>query len=329
MDVLGIRLVGVNPSTGKMLLFTIAWFAALLVVRWIARQLLGAEATQRSRARFWARQAISIALAVLGVLGFLSIWFEDPRRLTTVIGLVSAGIAFALQKVVTAFAGYVVILRGRSFRVGDRIVMGGVRGDVVRLDFMQTHIMEMGQPPTVEANADPAMWVRSRQYTGRIVTISNDKIFEEPVYNYTREFPYIWEETRIPIRYDADRGRAERILLDAARRHTTKLADLSAEDLAEIERRYAMRGSELEPRVYFRMTDNWLELTVRFIVGDHGIREIKDAMSRDILAGFDDAGIDVASTTIEIVGFPALRVRAADAREPRDRPDNDDDRAAR
>ena len=86
--------------------------------------------------------------------------------------------AFALQRVITAIAGYFVILRGKTFNVGDRIVMGGVRGDVVALDFMQTTIMEMGQPPPVQ-NADPAMWVKARQYTGRMVSITNAKIFDD------------------------------------------------------------------------------------------------------------------------------------------------------
>ena len=118
---------------------------------------------------------------------------------------------------VTAIAGYFVILRGSTFTVGDRISMGGVRGDVLRLGFIQTTIMEMGQPPSVQG-ADPAMWVKSRQFTGRIVTVSNSQIFEEPVFNYTRDFPFIWEEMAIPITYHADRGRAEAILLEAARR---------------------------------------------------------------------------------------------------------------
>ncbi len=81
------------------------------------------------------------------MLGLLSIWFNDPTRLATAFGLVSAGVAFALQKVITSLAGYLVILRGNTFTVGDRISMGGVRGDVMRLGFVQTTIMEMGQPP--------------------------------------------------------------------------------------------------------------------------------------------------------------------------------------
>lgn len=45
---------------------------------------------------------------------------------------------------------------------------------------------------------DPAVWVNSRQYTGRLVTVTNGAIFNEPVYNYTRDFPYLWEEIVLP-----------------------------------------------------------------------------------------------------------------------------------
>jgi hypothetical protein len=55
----------------------------------------------------------------------MSIWFNDPKQLATAIGVVKAGIAFALQRVITAMAGYLVILRGSTFNVGDRIVIGG------------------------------------------------------------------------------------------------------------------------------------------------------------------------------------------------------------
>ena len=124
------------------------------------------------------------------ILGLLSIWFDDSNRLATALGLVTAGLAFALQRVVTAVAGYFVILNGENFSVGDRITMGGVRGGVIGLGLIQTTIMEMGEPPPVQG-AEPPVWVRSRQYTGRIVTVSNAKIFDEPVYNYTRDFPYL------------------------------------------------------------------------------------------------------------------------------------------
>lgn len=315
LEILGIRLVGVNAENGRKVLFTLAFVAVVLALGWLLHRLARALHGRYEKGEFWTRQAIRLATAVLLVVGVASIWFDDPTRLATALGLVSAGLAFALQKVVTALAGYFVILRGQTFNVGDRIVMGGVRGDVVALGFTQTTIMEMGQPPPVQ-NADPAMWVQSRQYTGRVVTVSNARIFDEPVFNYTREFPYLWEELTVPIAYDAPRDRAERILLEAAERHSVSVGELGAEALAELQRRYLLKPADVRPRVYYRLTDNWLELTVRFVARDHGIREQKDAMSRDILGALDAAGIGVASATFAIVGLPPVRLQdgAHDAR---------------
>jgi small-conductance mechanosensitive channel len=259
------------------------------------------------RARFWLRQAVSLIAAVTTFIGLISLWFDDPTRLATGLGLVTAGLAFALQKVVTALAGYVVIMRGKTFEVGDRIVMGGVRGDVIGLTFTQTTIMEMGQPPAVQ-NADPAMWVKSRQFTGRLVTVSNARVFDEPIYNYTREFPYIWEEIAIPISYTADRDHVENLMLESAERHTSDVQKLSKEDLEEMRRRYQVPDPEVRPKVFYRLTDNWLELTVRFLAPDHRIRDLKDRISRDILRGLEERGIQLASATFEITGLPALKL---------------------
>ncbi len=311
VEIGGVKLVGVNAENGTKLLVTLGLIVFLLLVARLlqatAGWLLGGRRDERTR--FWLRQGIRLSMSAVLLIGVASIWFDDPTRLATALGLVSAGLAFALQKVVTAVAGYFVILRGQTFNVGDRIVMGGVRGDVIALGFSQTTIMEMGQPPPVQ-HADPAMWVQSRQYTGRIVTVSNSKIFDEPVYNYTREFPYIWEEIVVPVPYAADRARAEDILLQVATKHTVAIEDVSADALAELQRRYATKTAGVKPRVYYRLTDNWLELTVRFIARDYGIRELKDALSRDILQALDEAGIGIASATVEVVGLPLMRIAA-------------------
>ena len=313
MELFGIRLVGVNAENGQKLILTVLLLVVLAILQRVVSRIglrLLRHRNQRHTA-FWYRQAVNVGTGLLLVLGLLSVWFDDPTRLATAIGLVAAGLAFAMQRVVTSLAGYLVILRGDNFTVGDRITMGGVRGDVIRLGFIQTTIMEMGQPPSVQG-ADPAVWVRSRQYTGRLVTVTNDSIFETPVYNYTREFPFLWEEMTLPITYTADRGRAERILLEVARRHGASGEEASQAALSDLGRRYFVDTPNLEPTVYYRLTDNWLELTVRFLTPIRGVRDIKDAMSRDILDQLDEAGIGVASATFEIVGMPALRVQRSD-----------------
>lgn len=309
VEILGVRLVGVNAETGMKLLFTLVFITLVILLgRVLKRYATGALKGRGAYYAFWVRQGIALGTGLFIILGLVSIWFDDPTRLATGIGLVTAGLAFALQKLVTAVAGYFIILHGKTFNVGDRITMGGVRGDVIALGFTQTTIMEMGQPPTVQT-AEPAMWVQSRQYTGRVVTVSNARIFDEPVYNYTREFPYLWEEISVPIKFNADHRRVEHILLSVADQRTISISTLSQQALQEMQRRYFMKSADMKPKVYYRLTDNWVELTVRFIAQDHGIRELKDQMSRDILKALDEAGIGIASTTYDIVGFPTVIVK--------------------
>lgn len=312
----GVRLLGVDAENGRKLLLMGGCLVLLFILsrafRALARRTLGERGR---RVYFWTHQGTSIVLFLLGVVAFLSIWFDNPGRLATGVGLLGAGLAFALQKVVTSFAGYFVILRGKTFDIGDRITMGGVRGDVIALNFLQTSIMEMGEPPSVQSS-DPGMWVQSRQFSGRIVTVSNSQIFEEPVYNYTRDFPFIWEEIHLPISYKDNREVVERILLRAAEKETVSLEQLAAPAVALLEQKYFITRASIEPRVYMRLTDNWLELTVRFLCHDHDARSVKDRMSREIIQALDEAKISIASATYEIVGLPPLRVVALDTKAP-------------
>lgn len=304
-----VHLLGADEQTVHKLVLSVVAFAVVFGVRALIVTVvrLVTQAHRQERVVFWTRQATGLLTAVLLTMTLLSIWFSSAERLGTFAGLIGAGLAFALQKVVTAFAGYLVILRGKTFTVGDRITMGGVRGDVISLGFLQTRIMEMGEPSSAQVDSNPS-WVHARQYTGRVVLVTNDKVFEEPIYNYTREFPFIWEELRIPVTYQADRVAAERILLEAAAHATRDLTNVGVEVKVEMERKYFIDLSALTPRVFWTLSDNWLELNLRFISRPHGARDIKDEISREVLARFDEQQIGIASATYDVVGFPPVRV---------------------
>jgi small-conductance mechanosensitive channel len=301
LRIFGVTLIGATQHNFHKLLLTLAFIGIAWALAWVLRQILRLFIGSRSgtRFQFWAKQGVSLIVAAILILGVMSIWFDSPARLASVLGLIGAGIAFALQRVITAVAGYFVILRGKTFNVGDRILMGGVRGDVIGLSFMQTRIMEMGQSPR-EKDSDSS-WVYSRQFTGRIVTVTNDKVFDCPVYNYTHEFAYLWDEFSIPVHFHQDFAKAERIILDAAHRHAQTGKKLGKEEVRRLEERFDIDVGDIEPRVFWHITENWLELTVRFLAPDHGIRKIKDAMTREILRGFEDANIMIAAVRQEAV----------------------------
>src|SRR5947209_3728479 len=162
------------------------------------------------------------------------------------------------------------------------------------------------------------MWVQARQYTGRIVTVTNGAVFDEPVYNYSRDFPFIWEELHVMVKYDIDTELAEQLVLDAARAHAMKREDIGPGVMNQLRRRYFVPAEEVnvEPEVFYRLTSNWLELAVRFVVPTHDIRRVKSNISRDLAKAFHANVIEVASTTYAIVDVPPLRFAPATPGEP-------------
>ncbi len=317
-ELFGVHLAGISGTTAHRLILSVGFVVALYVASYLLRLALRLvlRDSHTGRSAFWSRQGVKLVTVIILVAGIALIWLDDPSRLASGAGLVTAGLAVALQRVITSFAAYLIVLRGRLYTVGDRITMGGVRGDVVALGFMQTTVMEMGEPPG-EQGAPPAMWVEARQYTGRLVRVTNDKIFDLPVYNYTREFPFFWEEMHIPIKYGDDTARVEQIMLDAARKQVAPYREQAEQAVRELQHSYTLpEPITLEPSVYFRLTDNWVELTVRFPVPERGVRGIKDAMSREIMHALAAANIGIASGTYEIVGVPPIRVETVGASAP-------------
>jgi small-conductance mechanosensitive channel len=198
-----------------------------------------------------------------------------------------------MQEVIGALAGWFNILSGGVYRVGDRVQLGGVRGDVIDITPLRTKLMEIG-------SSDPGSgaWVRGRQYTGRIVAISNKASFTEPVYNYSAAFEFIWEELTVPVGFDEDWREAERIIAEEARAISS--SDMARAAIEEMVRRYPVARTDVEPRVFARATDDYLELSARFVVPVREARRLKDQMTRRILDRLAAADIPVASTTADV-----------------------------
>lgn len=290
---------------------TLAALVAIPLVTAALRTLLAAafHGDSTNRARFWLAQAVKVASLAAIIVAVAAIWTSALAQRTAVVGWLAAGLTIALQRVVTALAGYVIILRSRIFSVGDRITIGSVRGDVVALGFMQTTVMEMGQAPG-ERGDDPAMWIGGRQYSGRLVRVTNDKVFDSPVYNYTRDFPFVWEELTVPVRYQDDYRVVEGVMLDVITAHTRRIVDDARPFMQGMRKKYFLNEEPaIEPRAYIRMTDNWLELSVRYLSRDRGARDLHDAITREVLAGMQRANIGVASGTYAIVELPTVQAQ--------------------
>ena len=234
---------------------------------------------------------------VAAALVILSIVFGFGGNFATIIGILGAGVAFASQEVIGSFAGYLNIITGNIFKIGDRIRIGNVVGDVLDISLLRTTVMEIGE------------WVKADQYTGRVVSLANRVVFSDPVFNYTQHSSYLWDEIMIPVTYDSNWRRAVEIILAKGEELTARFHAEARAEFEEMMKKYpALREVPVEPSLYIMMTDNWIELTLRYIVEARNRRSVKGDIHGELLKCFDqEPGIRVASVTIDVVGFPHLK----------------------
>ncbi len=295
------RLIGhwlTDPYVTKFAL-TIGGIFFISIVSRLAKRSLPHYLTG-SDSRYYARKIITF-LGYFGVLILVASIFRDSLGgLSVAIGVASAGIAFALQEVIASVAGWIAISFGGFYETGDRVQLGGIRGDIIDIGILRTTLMELGE------------WVQSDLYTGRIVRIANSFVFKEPVFNYSGDFPFLWDEIKVPVKYGSDHRLARRILERVVQEVVPKEATEKAMTAWKgMVRKYLVDNARVEPMVTMALTDNWMEFTIRYVV-DYKIRRLtKDRLYSRILDEFLTAErrVEIASATVHLVEAPEFRVR--------------------
>lgn len=279
-----------DSVTGKLVTSAVI-VAVATVLGVVAGRLLSRRVDDRYR-NYHTRKIVHYVVVVIALIGLGILWRPFAGQLGLLLGLIAAGLVVALQSVISSVAGWFNIISGGIFKVGDRVQLGGVRGDVIDIQPLRTKLMEIG------SNVGDDTWVKGRQYTGRIASVANSATFGEPVFNYSAAFDFLWEEVTIPIAYRGDWHSAERIMNDeVARIAASEDAELA---IAEMVKRYPVARTEVESRVFIRATDNYLELAARFVVPVRTARWATDALTRRVLGRLEEAGIQVASETQDI-----------------------------
>ena len=168
-----------NPTVGKIATVFLGIIIIWLVIKAIQRNLLSKIKGNENRYR--AKKFGSFIGYFLSIVLFTVVFSDKLGGLTVALGVAGAGIAFALQEVIASFAGWLAIMFGGFYKTGDRVQLGGIKGDVMDIGVLRTTIMETGE------------WVDGDLYNGRIVLIANSFVFKAPVFNYSGDFPFLWD----------------------------------------------------------------------------------------------------------------------------------------
>jgi small-conductance mechanosensitive channel len=177
--------------------------------------------------------------------------------------------------------------------------LGGIKGDVMDIGVLRTTLMETGQ------------WVDGDLYNGRIVLIANSYVFKEPVFNYSGDFPFLWDEIKIPVQYGSNYEKAENILKATGREIAGDLTERSQEKWRSMQNKYMLEAAQTEPMVSLVANDNWVEFTLRYVVDYKKRRATKTSLFKKILKEVEatNGEIKFASATFQLVEGSELKVK--------------------
>lgn len=276
----------------------ILWAGFIVLIIGFLRKLLKRRINDVA-IRYKAQKGVEVAgYLLIGILIIVSFTVENLENYTIIIGLFTAGITFTLQELILSIAGSFYIFFVRVYKPGDRIEINGIKGDVIDIDSIYTTMMEMGE------------WVSSDNYSGRIVKISNAFVFKGPIKNYSMDFPFVWDEMNILVTYGSDLAMAKKIILDTA---LELLSEYTANSLAkweEMVERYYIENATLEPTLAINLTDNWVQINLRYIT-DYKLRR---ATKHKLFEHFEKAIVEtngkvtLASATLQLLKIPELEV---------------------
>jgi len=277
--------VGVSADTQfDVILTLVVVFVVWLARRLLLRVMLGK--TDDVHARYRWRKSSGYVAFLVGVVIVARIWFQGLGSLTTIIGLLSAGVVIALKDALVNLAGWGFIVWRQPFEVGDRIQIGDVCGDVIDLRIFQFTLMEVGN------------WVHADQSTGRILHVPNGRVFTHTTANYSKGFKYIWDEIAVLVTFESDWEKAKKILQAIATRHAEHLSEEAERRVREASMKFMIFYTKLTPTVYTSVEDCGVLLTLRYLTEPQRRRGRMEAIWEDVLRAFaDNDDIDFAYPT--------------------------------
>ncbi len=260
-------------------------------------QFVDTRLTEDKPHRFVVRKLLGYVVDFFMLLVIFVVWARPIMTdISVTLGILGAGLAFALQELIGALAGWLTIISTQPFNIGDRIEINGVKGDVIDIGPLFTKVLEIRN------------WLNYDYPTGRIVSVTNSAVFDGPVFNYTHRFQFVWDQIMIPVTYDSDWKKALTIMIGVAESHPeyVRLLPKAKSALRRAKRDLAISHVTLDVQVFVKATDNWIELALIYPVDPHLRPSIRSDISRMILEKFSEAGITIASETIDIVHFPGV-----------------------
>lgn len=267
------KLLGVSPAIQYKILYSII----IIVFFWLLKRLISKLLISRidsANTQYSWNKYLSYIDGIVTVILLISIWLGGFGALGTYLGLLSAGLAIALQDLLINLSAWLFIILRKPFEIGDRIQIDNITGDVIDIRIFQFSLIEVGN------------WVDADQSTGRIIHIPNGKVFKEIQANYTLGFEYIWDEIPVLITFESDWKLAKTILIDVVEKCTIHLSDKAKKQIKKTASKFLIHYKVLTPTVYTNVKDSGVLLTMRYLCQVKKRRITQETIWEEVLTEF-------------------------------------------
>jgi small-conductance mechanosensitive channel len=222
------------------------------------------------------QQLLQIRRIVVTVVIALVLVFDFANQfgaLATILGFAAAGIALALQNVIMSMAGYLYVSGRYGIRVGDRIQISGINGDVLEIGLFKLTMLELSG----DANG--------QQPTGRVVIFPNSVVFQTTG-NFFRQIPgtnLTWNELKISLAPDCDYRLVEKRLLEIVGEVYSRYREAVQREYYNMERNLNIRAEPPKPMSRLQFSETAIELIVRYPVRIDSTAETQDEVARRVV----------------------------------------------
>lgn len=271
-----------NPAAQQSFLTLVVvlgmWAAYWIVKTMIARGV--SDLFHRQNYRAFSRYLF----VVLGLMLAAGVWLEELKTVGLVLTGVLAGFLIGFKEVFLGIVGRIVVGMVHLYRIGDRICINGVCGDVINLGLLYTWVFESGGEDG------------SRQATGRVVSFPHMWLFQYPVQNLNRMNGFLWDEMEFRVPADTQLTPVMELLQAEANALAEGQLDTAQRATQEIRREFAVRLPPLPPVVYASLAYEHpnppaVSLVLRYLVPERGIRERRNALTLRILPELRRMGV--------------------------------------
>jgi small-conductance mechanosensitive channel len=238
------------------------------------------------------RVLVACAISIVVVLSFVT----EFGSLATYAGLLTAGIAVALQNVILSVVAYFFLIGRYGIRSGDRVTISGVTGTVIDIGLVRIYLAELAGPA---GELHP---------TGRVVVYSNSVLFQPAaLFKQMPETDYVWHTIRLVLSPDSDLHLAETRVREAVDTVYQNYRHSIERQHANFEKAVDAQMAQPQPDARLRYTDAGLEVLVFYPA------QIKDASATDsqIVKALQDAIAADPNLKLAAAGTPHIVTNAA------------------